>query len=84
MRHIEFHEKSFEEFSEWAINKAIYKRLVRMIEETQKDPFGGIGKPEPLKGSLSGKWSKRIDDEHRLIYEATQDSVKIYSCRDHY
>lgn len=85
MRCIEFHEKSFEEFNEWAIfNKSIYKRLVRIIEETQRTPFEGIGKPEPLKGNLAGKWSKRINDEHRLIYTATDEAIKIYSCRDHY
>jgi len=55
-----------------------------MILETQRDPFSGIGKPEPLKGNLSGKWSRRINDEHRLIYAVSQTSIMIYSCRDHY
>ena len=68
MSHIEFYDAAFEEFLEWStINKTIFKRIVRIIEETRRDPFGGIGKPEPLKGKLTGKWSKRIDEEHRII-----------------
>jgi len=55
-----------------------------MIEETRKDPFGGIGKPEPLKNDLSGWWSKRIDDEHRLVYKATGSALIILQCRFHY
>lgn len=55
-----------------------------MIEETHRDPFGGIGKPEPLKGDLSGYWSKRINDEHRLVYKVTGDALIILQCRFHY
>lgn len=85
MRHVEFHNNAFKEFSEWAsINKIIYNRIIRLILETQRDPFSGIGKPEPLKGNLSGKWSRRINDEHRLIYEVSKTTIMIYSCRDHY
>ena len=85
MRTIEFYSDAFKEFTEWAtIEKTIFKRLVRLIEETKRDPFGGIGKPEPLKGNLTGKWSKRINDEHRLIYEVKENSILIFSCRDHY
>jgi toxin YoeB len=85
MRSIEFCKDAFKEFTEWAtLDKTIFKRLVRIIEETKREPFGGIGKPEPLKGNLSGKWSKRINDEHRLIYTVTEDAIIIFSCRDHY
>ena len=85
MRTIEFYNNAFEEFTDWAtIEKSIFKRLVRIIEDTKRDPFGGIGKPEPLKGNLTGKWSKRINDEHRLIYEVKENSILIFSCRDHY
>lgn len=51
------------------------KRLLRLIEETARDPFGGIGKPEPLRGELSGWWSKRIDHEHRLVYQADDERL---------
>jgi toxin YoeB len=85
MRSIEFCNDAFSEFSEWAtLDKTIFRRLVRIIEETKREPFGGIGKPEPLKGNLSGKWSKRINDEHRLVYEVRENSIVIFSCRDHY
>ena len=85
MRNIEFYNNAFSEFSEWVIvDKQVFKRLVRLIDETQKNPFGGIGKPEPLKGNLSGMWSKRITDEHRLIYKVTEESIMILSCKDHY
>ena len=85
MRNIEFYNKAFSEFSEWAIvDKQVFKRLVRLIDETQKNPFGGIGKPEPLKGNLTGMWSKRITQEHRLIYKVTEVSIIILSCKDHY
>lgn len=85
MRSIEFYNEAFKEFTEWAsVDKTIFKRLVRLIEETKRDPFGGIGKPEPLKGNLTGKWSKRINDEHRLIYEVKENAILIFSCKDHY
>ncbi|MBL9080482.1 MAG: Txe/YoeB family addiction module toxin [Planctomycetales bacterium] len=59
-------------------------RLLRLIQETEKDPFGGIGKPEPLKHELAGCWSKRIDDEHRLVYEVTDTKIRVLACRYHY
>jgi toxin YoeB len=55
-----------------------------LIHETQADPFGGIGKPEPLRHELAGCWSKRIDDEHRLVYTVTDDKIRILACRYHY
>lgn len=59
-------------------------RITRLIAEIQCDPFAGIGKPEPLKGDLSGYWSRRIDDEHRLVYRADDKEVKILKARFHY
>jgi len=56
----------------------------RLISEIQRDPVAGIGKPEPLKGDLSGYWSRRIDDEHRLVYRANEQEVKILKARYHY
>jgi toxin YoeB len=55
-------------------------RVVRLLQ----DPFGGIGKPEPLKHELAGCWSKRIDAEHRLVYQVREDRIRILACRYHY
>ena len=57
---------------------------MRLIEESKKNPFGGVGKPEPLKNELSGWWSKRIDGEHRLIYKLEKDVLVIAQARGHY
>jgi toxin YoeB len=57
---------------------------MRIIEECRKTPFEGIGKPEPLKGNLSGCWSRRISDEDRLVYEVTDDMIIIMSMKGHY
>jgi len=56
----------------------------KLIEETRRTPFEGIGKPEPLKANLSGYWSRRIDDKNRLVYSVEEDSIIILSCRFHY
>ncbi|MFF4401168.1 Txe/YoeB family addiction module toxin [Streptomyces sp. NPDC001480] len=65
-------------------DKKLFRKLVRLIGEIQRDPFTGIGKPEPLKGDLSGYRSRRIDDEHRLVYRATEKEVVIVKARYHY
>ena len=59
-------------------------RILRIIEEIQRNPFEGIGKPEPLKGDFKGFWSRRITEEHRLIYKYTDHQLIIHSCRFHY
>lgn len=65
-------------------NKALLKRINALIKDIQRSPFEGIGKPEPLKFNLSGYWSRRIDDEHRLVYSVTEEAILIASCRYHY
>jgi toxin YoeB len=60
------------------------KRLIRLIEECQRTPFEGIGKPEPLRDNLSGYWSRRITDEHRLVYKVAGDQLWIVQARYHY
>ncbi|MBI4024440.1 MAG: Txe/YoeB family addiction module toxin [Verrucomicrobia bacterium] len=71
--------------TEWARQDAkLFEKLTRLISETTKDPFGGIGKPEPLKRDLKGHWSKRINDEHRLVYKVTEDSIIIIFCEGRY
>jgi toxin YoeB len=68
MRIIAFHQSAFEQYNEWALqDKKTFERLKRLIAETARTPFAGIGKPEPLKRELKGYWSRRITDEHRLV-----------------
>lgn len=65
-------------------NKAVLKKLLIILEEMPEHPFTGIGKSEPLKHSLSGTWSRRIDKEHRLIYEVKDSIIFILSAKGHY
>jgi len=65
-------------------DKKTLKRLNLLITATARDPFAGIGKPEPLRGELSGYWSRRIDDANRLVYRATDAELVIITCRFHY
>ena len=82
---IVFTDESWEDYIYWHKNaKKILKRINQLIKETQKTPFDGIGKPEPLKFQLSGCWSRRINSEHRLVYKVTDENFIILSCRYHY
>lgn len=65
-------------------NKAILKKLFILLDEIADHPFTGTGKPEALKHNLSGKWSRRINQEHRLIYEVFNNYIIIHSLKDHY
>ena len=65
-------------------DKKTPKRINTIIEVTARESFTGIGKPEPLRGDLTGFWSKRIDDVNRLVYQAIDTELKIYGCRFHY
>ncbi len=60
------------------------QRISRLIQECQRMPFEGIGKPEALRGNLSGYWSRRIDEKHRFVYQATDDELIVYSLKGHY
>lgn len=78
-------DESWEEYEQWQQeDKKIVKKINSLIKDIKRDFFNGIGKPEPLKHELSGCWSRRITDEHRLVYEVTDYSVVIISCRYHY
>ncbi len=61
-----------------------FNRIGRLVKAIEDDPFRGIGKPEPLRGELSGYWSRRITQEHRLVYKVTGKTVYVISCRYHY
>jgi toxin YoeB len=65
-------------------DKKTAQRIESLLREIMRDPFKGIGKTEPLKGNLQGKWSRRITDEHRLIYEVTDKDIIVLSCKGHY
>ena len=82
---IVFSKNAWEDYLSWqAEDKKILKKINELIKEIQKNPHEGIGKPEPLKFNLKGLWSRRIDREHRLVYQTTDDEILIYSCRYHY
>ncbi|GGP23067.1 Txe/YoeB family addiction module toxin [Silvimonas iriomotensis] len=82
---IKFDESAWEDYLHWqATDRAILKRINQFIVATSREPFAGIGKPEQLKHQLSGFWSRRIDDRHRLVYAADGDTLLIAQCRDHY
>lgn len=82
---IVFADQGWDDFSYWVTNdKKMAKRIMRLIKEIQCDPFGGIGKPEPLKHDLAGFWSRRINDEHRLVYAVENDQLLIAQARYHY
>ncbi|MFY7909496.1 MAG: Txe/YoeB family addiction module toxin [Emticicia sp.] len=85
MRKIVFDKDSLKTFVEWeAVNRKIFVRIAKLIEECRRTPFDGTGKPEPLKGNLKGKWSSRIDDEHRLVYTVTDNGIIVHSIWGHY
>lgn len=85
MRIVSFHQEAFDDYNNWAKeNPNIFDRIVRIIKETTRRPFDGIGKPEPLKNNLRGCWSRKINDEHRLVYEVKENEIIIVSCKFHY
>lgn len=65
-------------------DKSTLRKINRLLKDIDRNPFAGIGKPEPLKHALTGLWSRRITDEHRLIYRVEQETIYIYSAKDHY
>ena len=67
-----------------AQDKKTLKRINKLISESRKSPFKGIGKPEPLKGNLTGFWSRRIDESNRLVYAVEKSKITVISCRYHY
>ena len=85
-----FAEVAWQDYCDWqtqseqAVAKQMLKRINQLIQEIQREPFAGIGKPEPLKHALSGYWSRRINDEHRIVYKAENDALLIAQLRHHY
>ncbi len=80
-----FAPKAWDSYLYWQkTDKAIVKRINILIKNIQRNPFEGIGKPEPLKHALSGFWSRRINDEHRIVYKVAEDNILIAQLRYHY
>ena len=85
MRRIYFDPDAFIDFQNWIKeNPKIAHRISDLILEITKTPFTGKGKPEPLKHAYKGCWSRRITDEHRLVYKVTDESIFILACKHHY
>jgi toxin YoeB len=80
-----FAEKAWDDYLHWQkTDKKILKRINALIKNIKRAPFEGVGKPEPLKHALSGYWSRRINDEHRIVYRFHDDSIFIAQLRYHY
>jgi len=80
-----FAEKAWEDYLYWQrTDKKILKRINALIKDITREPFEGIGKPEALKHALSGYWSRRINDEHRIVYKVQDNSLLIAQLRYHY
>ena len=82
---VEFSESAWEDYLYWQkTDKAIRKRINGLIHDIQRSPFEGIGKPEPPRHALSGFWSRRINDEHRIVYAVEGKVLRIAQVRYHY
>ncbi|MBK0416988.1 MULTISPECIES: Txe/YoeB family addiction module toxin [Chromobacterium] len=82
---IKFDDNAWEDYLYWQqSSKPTLKRINALIKDIQRNPFEGIGKPEPLKHQFAGFWSRRIDDEHRLVYAVQSNVLTILQCRYHY
>ena len=80
-----FADEAWEDYLFWQKqDKLMVERINKLIRETQREPFSGIGKPEALKHALSGFWSRRITDEHRMVYQVEEDGLLIAQLRFHY
>jgi toxin YoeB len=80
-----FAERAWEDYLYWqATDRRVLTRINHLIREIQREPFAGIGKPEPLRHAFRGYWSRRIDDEHRMVYKVEGDAVLLAQLRYHY
>jgi toxin YoeB len=78
-------DRAFQELAYWVKNdRRVALKIIDLIEQTKREPFAGIGKPEPLKYDRKGCWSRRITQEHRLVYIVTDETIIVISCKGHY
>lgn len=85
MRQIIFVDDALTELNEYKFSqpKLVFK-ILELLIDIDKTPYTGLGKPEPLRGNLHGYWSRRVTDEHRLVYKITENEITVFSCRSHY
>lgn len=82
---LKIEDRAFEELAYWVQHdRRLAMKVMELIEHVKRDPFVGIGKPEPLKYNRKGCWSRRITQEHRLVYIVAEDTIVIISCKGHY
>lgn len=80
-----FSDQAWEDYLYWQKqNRKMVERINKLIREIQRQPFEGVGKPEPLKHALAGFWSRRLDDEHRIVYRIEDEAMQIAQLRFHY
>ena len=85
MKRIIFSQNSWEDYISWqSEDRKMLKKINELIKDIERTPYKGLGKPEALKYDLTGYWSRRIDREHRLVYQVIGEEILIYSCRYHY
>ncbi|MEO8149403.1 MAG: Txe/YoeB family addiction module toxin [Bacteroidia bacterium] len=85
MRIVQFSQRAIEALNSYKSgNQKLVFKVLDLIEDIQKNPFTGLGKPEALKGNYSGYWSRRINNEHRLVYKVDDEKIVIYKCHGHY
>jgi toxin YoeB len=85
MKPVQFESTSYQDYIDWAkANSDIFDKINKLVIDIDRNLFKGLGKPEPLKGNLKGYWSRRITEEHRLVYKIEKDIIYIYSCHGHY
>ncbi len=85
MRVVVYEPNASDDLEYWAYhNLKVLKTVIEIIHSCRKSPFEGLGKPEPLRYNLKGYWSRRINDEHRLVYKVENERIIIVSCKDHY
>jgi toxin YoeB len=85
MSNVNFTDTAWQQYIGWqSEDKKTLKRINLLIQDMQRNPFSGIGKPEPLKENLSGFWSRRIDDQNRIVYKFENNTLSIISCKTHY
>jgi len=85
MRDLKFTAEAWADYLYWqGQDKKTLKRINLLLDAARREPFAGIGKPEPLKENLAGLWSRRIDEQHRLVYEVHADDIIVIACRHHY
>ena len=85
MGNITFTERAFDDYLYWQVqDKRMLKRINLLLKDIDRNHYEGLGKPEPMKENLTGYWSRRIDDTHRLVYRVQNGQIEVYQCKGHY